>query len=235
MAQVVMLGRQKRIQEGVKVKTPLKRLQVIHQDASLLEEIKKLEEYIKIELNVKTVDYKTNESDFVTLSAKPNLPVLGKKLGKEMGAFKPLIEKLSSSDVQKIEDGHKVILNGIEFSSEEVLVFRTAKAGTQAVTNRFVTIDLDCTLDQNLIDEGLARELVNRIQKTRKDLNFNVADRIHVTVYGSQELCNVFEKFKSYISSETLMIKGDISSSPLSGAIEYDVEEEKISIHITKA
>ncbi len=235
MAQVVMLGRQKRIQEGVKVKTPLKLLQVIHQDASLLEEIKKLEEYIKIELNVKTVEYKTNESDFVTLSAKPNLPVLGKKLGKEMGAFKPLIEKLSSSDVQKIEDGHKVILNGIEFSSEEVLVFRTAKAGTQAVTNRFVTIDLDCTLDQNLIDEGLARELVNRIQKTRKDLNFNVADRIHVAVYGSQVLCNVFEKFKSYISSETLMIKGEISSSPLSGAIEYDVEEEKISIHITKA
>jgi isoleucyl-tRNA synthetase len=235
MAQVVMLGRQKRIQEGVKVKTPLKRLLVIHQDASLLEEIKKLEEYIKIELNVKTVDYKTNESDFVTLSAKPNLPVLGKKLGKEMGAFKPLIEKLSSTDVQKIEDGHKIFLNGVEFTHEEVLVFRTAKAGTQAVTNRFVTIDLDCTLDQNLIDEGLARELVNRIQKTRKDLNFNVADRIHVTVYGSQELCNVFEKFKSYISSETLMIKGDISSSPLSGAIEYDVEEEKISIHITKA
>jgi isoleucyl-tRNA synthetase len=230
MAQVVMLGRQKRIQEGVKVKTPLKLLQVIHQDASLLEEIKKLEEYIKIELNVKTVDYKTNESDFVTLSAKPNLPVLGKKLGKDMGAFKPLIEKLISSDVQKIEDGHKVILNGIEFSSEEILVFRTAKAGTQAVTNRFVTIDLDCTLDQNLIDEGLAREIVNRIQKTRKDLNFNVADRINVFMTSSNELCKVFEKFQSYIASETLMVKGEISKTPLDGAIEYEIEESKISI-----
>jgi isoleucyl-tRNA synthetase len=235
MAQVVMLGRQKRIQEGVKVKTPLKLLQVIHQEASLLEEIKKLEEYIKIELNVKTVDYKTNESDFVTLSAKPNLPVLGKKLGKEMGAFKPLIEKLSSSDVQKIEDGHKITINGVEFSSEEVLVFRTAKAGTQAVTNRFVTIDLDCTLDQNLIDEGLAREIVNRIQKTRKDLNFNVADRIHVVIHAGTELSGVFEKFKTYISSETLMVQGETSPSPLTGAIDYDIEEDKISILVKKA
>ena len=97
----------------------------------------------------------TNESDFVTLSAKPNSPVLGKKLGKDFAAFRPLIEKLSSTDVQKIEDGGTITLNGVNFDSTEILVFRTAKEGTQAVTNRFVTIDLDCSLDQDLIDEGL--------------------------------------------------------------------------------
>jgi isoleucyl-tRNA synthetase len=84
------------VQESVKVKTPLKTLKVIHQDSSLLKEMSKLEEYIKIELNIKTVEYMTNEADFVTLSAKPNLPVLGKKLGKEMGAFKALIAAVGS-------------------------------------------------------------------------------------------------------------------------------------------
>jgi isoleucyl-tRNA synthetase len=230
MAQVVMLGRQKRIQEGVKVKTPLKTLNVIHQDADLLKEIKKLEEYIKIELNIKNVGYMTNEADFVTLSAKPNLPVLGKKLGKEMGAFKPLIEKLSSSDVQKIEEGGKVVLQNVEFSSEEILVFRTAKAGTQAVTNRFVTIDLDCTLDQDLIDEGLAREMVNRIQKTRKDSNFNVADRIEVTIHTSETLEKVFQKYQTYIASETLMMKSSVSSVSISGAMVHEIDEERFEI-----
>jgi isoleucyl-tRNA synthetase len=234
MAQVVLLGRQKRIQEGVKVKTPLKTLKVIHQDAELLEEIKKLQEYIKIELNIKTVEYLTNEADFVTLSAKPNLPVLGKKLGKEMGAFKVLIEKLSSSDVQKIEDGGTIKLNNVDFNAEEILVIRSAKTGTQAMTNKFVTIDLDCTLDQDLIDEGLAREMVNRIQKTRKDSNFNVADRIEVEVHTTEGLAKVFHKYQSYIASETLMVKGTVSMTPLTGAIVHDIDEEKFEVKATK-
>ncbi len=225
MQQVVLLGRQKRINEGVKVKTPLNTLKVIHQDQHLLKEMSKLEEYIKIELNIKNVEYLTTESDFVVLSAKPNLPVLGKKLGKEMGAFKPLIEKLSSHDVQKIEDGGKVTINNIDFDASEVLVLRNAKPGTQALTNRLITIDLDCTLDQNLIDEGLAREMVNRIQKTRKDSHFNVADRIEITIHTTAELAKVFEKYQNYISSETLMVKGKISESKLTGAISHEIDD----------
>ena len=206
MEQVVLLGRQKRVQEGVKVKTPLKTLKVIHQDASLLTEMKKLEEYIKIELNVKEVVYMTNEADFVTLSAKPNSPVLGKKLGKDFANFRPLIEKLSSVEVQRIEDGGTVTLNGIVFNSEEILVFRTAKAGTQAVTNRFVTIDLDCTLDQGLIEEGLAREMVSRIQQARKSSGLKVDDRIEVKFLSdSTRLQEIFNKFKAYICDETLI------------------------------
>jgi isoleucyl-tRNA synthetase len=235
MQQVVLLGRQKRINEGVKVKTPLNTLKVIHQDQDLLKEMSKLEEYIKIELNIKNIQYLTNESDFVVLSAKPNLPVLGKKLGKEMGAFKPLIEKLSSVDVQRIENGEKVKINNVDFDASEILVFRNAKPGTQAVTNRLITIDLDCTLDQNLIDEGLAREMVNRIQKTRKDSNFNVADRIEVSIFTTPELAKVFEKYQSYISSETLMVKGIISSSKLPGAMSHEIDEVSFDVLAKKA
>jgi isoleucyl-tRNA synthetase len=230
MQQVVLLGRQKRVTEGVKVKTPLNTLKVIHQDSALLKEMSKLEEFIKIELNVKNIEYNTNEADFVVLSAKPNSPVLGKKLGKNFAAFRPLIEGLSSADVQKIENGESITLNAVEFSSEEILVFRNAKPGTQAVTNRFITIDLDCTLDQDLIDEGLAREMVNRIQKTRKDSNFNVADRIEVTIHTSAELARIFKKHQDYIGSETLMVKGSVSESSLSGAMSHDIDEDKFDI-----
>lgn len=235
MQQVVLLGRQKRVTEGVKVKTPLKTLKVIHQDQTLLNEMKKLEEFIKIELNVKNVEYLTNESDFVVLSAKPNLPVLGKKLGKEMGSFKPLIEKLSSADVQKIEAGEKVTIKDVEFDSNEILVFRNAKPGTQAMTNRLITIDMDCTLDQDLIDEGLAREMVNRIQKTRKDSNFNVADRISVTVHTSSELAKVFNKYQSYIASETLMTKGEVSELKLEGSMVHEIDEMIFEVLAKKA
>jgi isoleucyl-tRNA synthetase len=190
----------------------------------------KLEEFIKIELNVKNIEYSTNESDFVVLTAKPNLPVLGKKLGKEMGSFKALIEKLPSADVLKIENGGKVTLNGVDFDSNEILVFRNAKPGTQAMTNRLITIDMDCTLDQDLIDEGLAREMVNRIQKTRKDTNFNVADRIECTVYTTPEMAKVFEKFQSYISSETLMTKGNISHTKVTGAMVHDIDENPFEV-----
>jgi isoleucyl-tRNA synthetase len=203
---------------------------VIHQDQDLLKEMSKLEEYIKSELNIKNIEYLTNESDFVVLSAKPNLPVLGKKLGKEMGAFKPLIEKLSSVDVQRIENGEKVKINNVDFDASEILVFRNAKPGTQAVTNRLITIDLDCTLDQNLIDEGLAREMVNRIQKTRKDSNFNVADRIEVTIFTTPELAKIFDKYQSYISSETLMVKGCLSSSKLSGAMTHEIDDASFDV-----
>ena len=234
MQQVINLGRQKRVAEKVKVKTPLKTLKVLHQEAALLKEIAKLEEYIKIELNAKNVEYMTNEEDFVVLSAKANLPVLGKKLGKEMGKFKGMIESLSSNEVAKIEAGEKITLAGVEFDSEEILVFRNAKPGTQAITNRFITIDLDCSLDQDLIDEGLAREMVNRIQKSRKDSGFEVSDRIQVEIATSPEYQSVFEKFKDYIQSETLTVKFAFNSN-LANAMTHEIEEVPFAVKLTKA
>ena len=217
MQQVILLGRQKRIQENVKVKTPLRRLDVIHQDQTLLKEMSKLEEFIKGELNVKDVGYKTNEADFIRLFAKANLPVLGKKLGKEMGKYKGAIESLDYQTLQSVEAGKTTTLMGVEFSPEEILVYREAKAGTQALTNRFITINLDCTLDQELIDEGLARELINRIQQARKSANLNVADRVKaVVVFEGPEkaqLEGVLLKHKSYIASETLAVELSVQSS----------------------
>jgi isoleucyl-tRNA synthetase len=233
MQQVILLGRQKRVQGGVKVKTPLKKLVVIHKDETLLKEISKLATYVQTELNIKEVTYAQNETDFIKLYAKPNLPVLGKKLGKRMGEFNGLIQKLSTEDLVAFEEKGSMTLNGETFNTNEILMFREAKAGTNAISNRLISIDLDCTLDQDLIDEGLAREVVNRIQKTRKDLNFNVADRINVQFDGNENLVAAVKKHAGYLQSETLTSKLDHVKG--TKGQEFDVDGLNLILSIHKA
>ncbi|MEZ4430410.1 MAG: DUF5915 domain-containing protein, partial [Nannocystaceae bacterium] len=234
MQQLILLGRQKRLQDGVKVKTPLRTLKVIHQDQALLDEIKKLEDYIQIELNIKETKYLTDEQNYIRLYAKPNSPVLGKKLGKEFGLYTKLISELQYKDLQKVEEGSPLSINGKEFSAEEILVFREAKAGTNATTNRFITIELDCTLDQELINEGLAREMVNRIQKTRKESKFNVDDRIKLQVFTTPELAKVFNSFKNYISQETLSKEATTVDKIPAGAVTHDIEGAEFHIWMSR-
>ena len=129
---------------------------------------------------------------------------MGKRLGKEFRAFKELIEHLEHSQLNQLAESGSIELKGEVFSSGDILVFREAKEGTQTLSNRFISIDLDCELNQDLIDEGLAREVVNRVQKTRKEINFNVTDRITVAYNGSEELCKAIETHLTYIQHETL-------------------------------
>ncbi len=231
MQQIILLGRQKRNQVQIKVKTPLRKLTIIHQDNKLLNEIAKLESYIQNELNIKTIDYSTDENDFIKLYAKPNFPVLGKRLGKIFGKFQKPIKSLPGRELAKLEQGKKITIDGEKFNNNEILVFREAKEGTNAISNSLISIDIDCKLDQDLINEGLAREVVNRIQKSRKDLGFNVADRIVVTFNGDIELENAIADHKEYIAKETLansIEKGEAAD------LEYKIEEFKVTFNIKK-
>ncbi|MBL6988807.1 MAG: isoleucine--tRNA ligase [Bacteriovoracaceae bacterium] len=233
MQQIILLGRQKRNQVQIKVKTPLRTLTIIHKDQELLDEIAKLESYIKSELNVKQLLYSTDEQNYIKLYAKPNSPVLGKRLGRDFGKFRNLIGKLSAVELEALEKDGSITLDGEDFRDEEILVFREAKEGTHTLSNRFISIDLDCNLDPALIDEGLAREVVNRIQKSRKDKNFNVADRIEITYAGDPEIENVLAKHLDYIAKETLaksVTKGIISFE----SKEFAIEKWKISMDIKK-
>jgi isoleucyl-tRNA synthetase len=230
MQQLILLGRQKRNLVQIKVKTPLRRLTIIHKDEKLLHEIQKLSEYIKTELNVKTIELSTEENKFISLYAKANLPLLGKKLGKDMGKFKALIEKLDASSLAELEEKGQLIIEGIVFTSEEILIYREAKAGTEAMSNRLISIDMDTQLDQNLINEGLAREVVNRIQKSRKEMHFNVGDRIVVHYQGSAEIENVIENFKSHIGSETLAL--NFIKSNIELPLKYEIDEYTLSLDI---
>jgi len=235
MQQLILLGRQKRTEEKIKVKTPLSRLTVIHQDQTLLDEIKKLEEYIKSELNIKNVEYDTQEDKYIDLYAKPNLPVLGKRLGKRMGQYMKLIKNLTNDQLQELEEKGSIALSDETFTPDDFLIFREAKAGTQAISNRLISIDLDCNLTEDLILEGLARECVNRIQRNRKEIGLNVEDRIKVEYSTeSKKLSAAIEGHRDYICRETLADDLKMGASQAKEN-EFTIEGETIFLQIQKA
>ncbi len=234
MQSIILLGRQKREQVKIKTKIPLARLTIIHEDQGMLDEIAKLETYIKSELNVKTLNYSTAEDEFINLYAKPNSPVLGKRFGKEFKTFKNLIENLTVQQLKLLQDTGSLTLDNEVFSTEDILIFREAKEGTEAISDRFITIELDIVLTDDLLAEGQARELVNRIQKTRKDLDFNVADRIKINYFGSDELLKIIQNHKEYIGKETLCIEFTVNKN--AGQHRFKLDEKSVlTIDIEKA
>lgn len=234
MQQVILLGRQKRNQVQIKVKTPLKSLTVVHKHKKILDQMKKLEFYITTELNVKNVDYSTEEFSFIKLYAKPNSPVLGKRLGKDFQKFSKLINNLDSAALEKFEEQSNLVLEGETFTDGDILIYREAKEGHNAVSNRWITIDLDCNLTDDLILEGYAREVVNRIQKYRKDSGLHVADRIHLQYSGDEKLLKAIKAHQEYIEGEVLATRLESVPELNSGEV-FEVEDLKIKIHLAKA
>lgn len=203
--QIILLGRQKRNTSQIKVKIPLTSLTIIHKDQNILNEIKKLEHYIKTELNVKKINYDLNEEQYIKFYAKPNLPVLGKKLGKKMKDFRSEIQNISNDQIEELEKNNSITIKDQTFTSEDFLIFREAKEGTESLSNKLISINLDINLTPELEQEGLAREIVNRIQKTRKEINLDVNDRIHISYYCDEpKIVETIKIHENYISKETL-------------------------------
>jgi isoleucyl-tRNA synthetase len=230
MQNVILLGRQKRNQVKIKTKTPLARLTILHRDADMLADIAQLEAYIRSELNVKDVHYSTEEDRYIRLYAKPNSPVLGKRLGKEFGRFRTLIESLSNTQLDELQENGALTLDGERFSLDDILVLREPKAGLEALSNRFISIDMDCALNPMLLREGLAREVVNRIQKTRKDSGLNVADRIDVHYRAEGELAAAIAEHADYIKQETLCQNLQAGA----GALSFDIDAHTLHLSIIK-
>lgn len=237
MQHVILLGRHKRNQQKIKTKYPLPRLTVIHKDTRLLDEIARLEDYIQAELNVKSVHYSTDEAQFINLYAKPNSPVLGKRLGKSFNHYRQLIEALDAGSIALLQEHGAVTLDGETFEAADILVFREARQGTNAVSDRFVSIDLDCALDDALIGEGLAREVINRIQRSRRDLGFNVVDRINITWSASADLSAAIESHRDHIMKETLALSLDqtLDQNNESQQLSFDIDGDNLSLTITQA
>ena len=234
MQHIILLGRQKRNQEKVKTKYPLANLTVVHKDQALLDEISRLESYLSSELNVKSVTYDQNESAYIDFYGKPNSPILGKRFGKAFKDVKESIEHLSAAELEIFQDEGELVINGETFSGEDILVFREAKPGTDALSDKFISIDLSCALNDELVLEGRAREVVNRVQKSRKDLGLNVTDRIVINLEADDDLASAVSAHEAYIKGETL---ADAIESGIAGdgantfAFEIDDKPIKFSIH----
>jgi isoleucyl-tRNA synthetase len=206
MQQVILLGRQKREEVKIGLRTPLRTLTIIHRDAGLLADIERLEDYLKQELNVLNVRYETDESAYIALTTKPNFPVLGKRLGKRMKEFQKLIQGLSAEQIAGLQEHGEVVLNDETFTSEEIEVLQQPREGTGTLSNRYISVDLDCELDDELVRGGYAREIINRLQQHRKELGLHVADRVAVSFHADAELQRAAAENRDQIMSQTLTL-----------------------------
>jgi isoleucyl-tRNA synthetase len=204
MNQVILLGRQKREEHRIGLRQPLARLTVIHRDPELLAEIATLEGWLAAELNVRRVEYSTDENAFIQLYARPNFKRLGKRLGKRMKEFQARIAELDAGQIDRFVETGELVLDGEHFDADDIEVLREARDNTEALSNRYVSIDMDLDLDDDLIAEGLAREAVNRIQRARKEADLDVADRIELRYACDDHLHAALDRHADHIAGETL-------------------------------
>lgn len=205
---VVGLGHALRKEHKLKVRQPLSKAHVICSIAEKLESLQRHQNLIAEELNVKEVEFHTDETAFVSLQAKPNFRVLGKKVGKLMNAVQQAVEKLPLKDQQRLLNGAEVTLHiegeAIVLTPEDVTVERKVKQNVIAGTEHDITVALDTELNDELILEGIARELVNKINTMRREMDYAVTDRVHVKLDTSLHVKEAFEKHRDYICHEVL-------------------------------
>ena len=204
----VSLGHALRKEHKLKVRQPLRKAYVTSSNKHLLSLLKSKAHLIAEELNVKEVDFSLHEEELVTLKAKPLFRVLGKRVGQKMPVLKKQVEELSKEGLETLRKGNFLTLDldGEHFvlAPAEVELVREVKAGVIAQNEGEITVALDPELDEELIQEGFARELVNKINTFRREQDFDVTDRIKVALATSPKVQEAIEKHKDYVTEETL-------------------------------
>lgn len=228
---IVSLGRTARNACAIKNRQPLSEL-LIRADKfdSLPEEYLDI---LKEELNVKKVAFISDSSGFASYEIKPQLRTLGPKYGPLIGKIREYLAQCDSTTlVNAVRKGEAVIVSidntPVAFKEEDLLISDKNKKGYQTVSEKGITVILNTELSQELIQEGLMRELVSKIQTMRKESGFNVTDHIVVTYSCGEKLAEVIEKYKSEIMQDTLA--DSITAS--SGASLKDINGEEISLSL---
>ncbi len=234
MQRVVLLGRQKREEAKIGLRTPLRSLTIVHRDPAVLAELEILEHYVKNELNVYEVRYDSDEAAHIEVAAKPNFPLLGKRLGRRMKQFQQAMRELGRDEIDTLQTVGTITVDGEIFTSEEIEVRQQPRPGTNTVSDGSIAVDLDTRLDDELIRGGFAREIVNRVQRRRKDMDLNVADRIEVRYRGDAELLKAAEEHRDYIMQEILAV-GFTPDPELGGGVDLTVGDRPFRVVVSLA
>ena len=225
-----------RKKEMIKVRQPLQKVMIPVLDANQKAEIEAISDLIKAEVNVKEIELLDDASGILVKQIKPNFKTLGPRFGKDMGLISKQITEFSPQQISElerlgvlnIEISGKLItlaLSDVEITSQDIEGWLVANSGN-------ITVALDITITEELKKEGIARELINRIQNIRKDSGFEVTDTIHVQIEATNGLLKeAIEANADYIKSETLTATIDFADRVPSGTeIEFDDLKTKILI-----
>jgi len=224
-----------RAKEKIKVRQPLQKIMIPVDNDQQKESILAVAELIKNEVNIKEIQILDDASEVLIKQIKPNFKTLGPKFGKDMRFVAAAVQKFNQEDINKIEKDKNILLvvNGknitlelsdVEISSKDIAGWLVANEGS-------LTVALDVTISEELRKEGVARELVNRIQNARKDTGLEVTDKIKLTVLNFENLQKSILDNKAYIMSETLTKELVFVDALNNGtAIEFDTIKSRILI-----
>ena len=197
-----------RKKNNIRVRQPLNKIMIPVLNKHFGDVVSAVEDLILTEVNVKEIDYITEDSGVLVKKIKPNFKSLGPKYGKLMKQLAGAISKFNQDDIRKMESEEQFSIRindeDIMLAIEDVEISTEDIPGWSVANQDHVTVALDMNITPQLAEEGLARELVNRIQNLRKDKGFEVTDRIKLQVEKNEMTDNAFANFNDYISSETL-------------------------------
>lgn len=235
LRQVVNQGRSLRQKHKIKIRQVLNSMTVITADEQDRQIIEEGEALLLSELNVKKIVFTTDELAHVRIALKPNMQTLGKKIGKKLPELKTYLAEISASGhkvaeiVRELDKNAQISLLGEILTTQDFLTDRSPLDSRVVSTENGVTILLDTELNDELIAEGRARELVNRVQNLRKDSGFHVSDRIQIEIMGHAELVAAFKAHRSYILTETLgeslVLNEPSATSSLSFQEDHEIDE----------
>jgi isoleucyl-tRNA synthetase len=228
-----------RKKEKLKVRQPLQRILIPVLSKKTQSQIEHVEELIKTEVNIKAVEYIDDASGILVKEVKPNLPVLGKKYGPKMRFVVAAIKSWGQDEINQVERNGSIAIDvdgeKVDLLLEEVLISSQDIPGWSVASDGGVTVALDVTLTDELKQEGVARDLVNRIQNLRKDMGLEVQDKIHILVADGNALVDEsIKNFGSYIQSETQALSLRVSEEAKSGTL-LDMDDFEIEVKLTKA
>ena len=227
---------------NLKVRQPLQKVLIPVLNTSMREQLQKIEDLVKAEVNVKEIEYLNPDNTFISKKIKPNFVALGKKLGAKMKAVSAALAQFTQEDIARLEkegqynlsvDGEPVILQtaDVDISSEDIPGWTVANKGS-------LTVALDVTITPELEAEGNAREFVNRIQKIRKDSGFDLTDRIEVKVSATDGLKDSLAQFKAYICAEILADKleflPEIQAETTPEAVGIEINDVSLNVIVLK-
>lgn len=229
-----------RKRNNIRVRQPLEKIMIPVLDCQMQKQIEAVKNLILSEVNIKEIEYLTPENNVLVKTIKPNFKTLGPKYGKIMKSIAAAVGNFTQDDIASIEANGKYMMmiegEHVELLLSDVEIFTQDIQGWVVVNEGNLTVALDVTITQELAEEGLARELVNRIQNFRKESNLDVVDKITVTLQYHPQLDAMLLNFEEYICSETLckqLLLEEKITSPNKIRIEL-IDDVKVDILIEK-
>lgn len=227
-----------RKKDRLKVRQPLSRILIPDLDKRVTDQVKAVAEIIKSEVNIKDVEFIDDSSDILVKSVKPNFRKLGQTYGKMMKQISAAVNQFDKAAIAQIEkeNSYTIEVDGekIELTLEDVQITSQDIPGWSVATDNGLTVALDITLTDELKQEGIAREIVNRVQNQRKDMGLEVQDKIKIEAQkGDATIEAAFNAFKDYICTETQALELDLVDALTDGS-EQEFDEYKVMLKVSK-